>query len=409
MKILMSAYACIPGRGSEPGVGWNMAVQMAQHHTVWVITRENNRAAIEAELARNPLPNLHFSYFDLPKWTLFFKRGQAGTHIYYYLWQIGAHKLAKQLNQQIQFDWGHHVTFVKYWAPSFLAFMPFPYIFGPVGGGETAPRAFWQGFGPVGVLFETVREASQRLAELDPWVRLSAQRATVALATTKETAERLRILGAKRIKVVSQVALPDAELQMLASLPPPPTQPFRFISMGNLLHLKGIHLALEAFARLPIEQSEFWVVGDGPEYERLQAQAKALGVEQRIRFWGWLPRPEALQKLAECHVLLHPGLHDSGGFVCVEAMAAGRPVVCLDLGGPAVQVVEGTGYKVAARNPEATVSGMTEAMQQLIENHTLYQQMSQRARQHTLESCRWSDRVNYINRFYSARGDYANG
>ena len=42
MKVLMSAYACEPGKGSEPAVGWNWALQAARRHEVWVLTRGNN-------------------------------------------------------------------------------------------------------------------------------------------------------------------------------------------------------------------------------------------------------------------------------------------------------------------------------------------------------------------------------
>jgi hypothetical protein len=67
MKILLSAYACEAGRGSEPGVGWNTALEIAKYHEVWVLTRpDDGRPAIEAELAQNPNPNLHFVYFTLP-------------------------------------------------------------------------------------------------------------------------------------------------------------------------------------------------------------------------------------------------------------------------------------------------------------------------------------------------------
>ncbi|HLE82176.1 MAG TPA: glycosyltransferase family 1 protein, partial [Dehalococcoidia bacterium] len=42
-KVLISAYACEPGKGSEPNVGWNVAREMARQHDVWVLTRANNR------------------------------------------------------------------------------------------------------------------------------------------------------------------------------------------------------------------------------------------------------------------------------------------------------------------------------------------------------------------------------
>ena len=51
LKVLISAYACEPNKGSEPEVGWQWALQMARYHDVTVLTRSNNRAGIEKELA----------------------------------------------------------------------------------------------------------------------------------------------------------------------------------------------------------------------------------------------------------------------------------------------------------------------------------------------------------------------
>ena len=75
LKILLSAYACEPHKGSEAGVGWHWAVELSRlRHEVWVITRANNRTAIDAELAHNPHPNLHFIYYDLPDWAKSWKK-----------------------------------------------------------------------------------------------------------------------------------------------------------------------------------------------------------------------------------------------------------------------------------------------------------------------------------------------
>ena len=43
-RILLSAYACEPNKGSEKGVGWHWAIEIAHRgHEVWVIKREKNR------------------------------------------------------------------------------------------------------------------------------------------------------------------------------------------------------------------------------------------------------------------------------------------------------------------------------------------------------------------------------
>ena len=66
MRVLLSAYACEPDKGSEPGTGWNLALELARHFDVTVLTRANNRGAIEEGLARCLGPKPDFVYHDLP-------------------------------------------------------------------------------------------------------------------------------------------------------------------------------------------------------------------------------------------------------------------------------------------------------------------------------------------------------
>src|SRR3990172_918085 len=219
LRVLISAYACEPGKGSEPGVGWNVAREMARYHDIWVVTRANNRSAIEAALEIDPVPGLHFVYYDLPPWARWWKRGQRGVHLYYYLWQCGAYFVARALHTEVGFDLAHHATFVTYWRPSFLALLPVPFVWGPVGGGESAPKALWTSCGPRGVAYEMVREAFRWLGERDPLVRLAARRSALALATTRASAEPIESLGAQHVMVLPQVALPSEELGSLERLP----------------------------------------------------------------------------------------------------------------------------------------------------------------------------------------------
>ncbi len=207
MKLLISAYACEPGRGSEPGVGWNCVRQAARFHEVWVLTRKNNREPIENALQTPPLDNVHFAYFDLPRWTSFWKRGTRGLHLYYYLWQIGAYLVARKLHRRVCFDLTHHVTFMNYWLPSLLPLLPVPFLWGPVGGGESAPDAFEEFWSPRHRLYEALRDAARSHSRVDPFVVLSAHRAALALATTEDTRQKLRSLGCNRVLVASEAAL----------------------------------------------------------------------------------------------------------------------------------------------------------------------------------------------------------
>ena len=398
MKILMSAYACEPGRGTELGVGWNTAREVARYHEVWVLTRpDDGREAIEAELTRNPVPNLHFIYFTLPILGSIWKLGQGAFQVHYYLWQIQAYFVALQLHREIGFDIAHHVTFVKYSTPSFLSLLPIPFILGPVGGGESTPKAFKQNFSGRGKIYEFLRSLSRWVGEHDPFTRMTVRRSILNWATTAETAERMIQMGASNVEVVSQVGLLAEEVAYLGQFPLPDTSPLRFISIGRFLHWKGFHLGLQAFAKANLaKETEYWLIGKGPEQERLQQLACELGIASQVKFLAEMPRDKLLQKLGTCLALIHPSLHESGGFVCIEAMASGQPVICLDLGGPAVQVTEETGFKIPALEPEQTVKGLAQAMSSLANDPALRSRMGLAGRQRVNQLFNWATKGKFL-------------
>ena len=401
LKVLLSAYACRPGEGSEPGVGWQVARELAKHHKIWVITRENNRPYIEVELNKNSIPGLNFIYCDTPKWLVKLNLKQQIVYLHYYVWQIQAYFSARQLHQKVGFDLVHHVTYVRYSSPSFLSLLPIPFIWGPVGGGESAPKTFWPDFSLRGKVYEIFRNLARRLGELDPFVRLTARQSVLAGGTTEDTAERLRKLGAKNVQVISQLGLSEQEIAQLAKYGQSEPTAVRFISVGRLLHWKGFHLGLRAFAQADLpDNAEYWIVGDGPERSRMESLAEELGIDHRVKFWNKLSREETLQKLAGCFALVHPSLHESGGLVCLEAMAAGRPVICLNLGGPAIQVIEETGFKVSADTPEQVVRDLARSMVKLAQDLELWQRMSQAAQKRVSEFYSWKKKGYCFSQLY---------
>ena len=402
MRILLSAYACEPGRGSEPGVGWNWAKQLAQLEEVWVITRANNREPIERALAQNPLPNLHCVYYDLPRWARFWKKKSRGLRLYYYLWQIGAWLDARKLHRHTPFDVVHHVTFVKYWIPSFMALLDVPFVWGPVGGAESAPRRFWYSFSLRGKVYELARDAARGIAQLDPFVRWAARRSALAMTTTLETEAAVKSMGARHTMVFGESGMSDEEIERLGQFGTRTGGAFRLLSVGNLLHLKAFDLSLRAFAHFAQNRpdAQYWLLGNGPERQRLEWLARELGVADKVTFFGSVPRAVVLEKLADCDAMIHPTLHDSGGWVCLEAMAAGRPVVCLDLGGPRVQVTAETGIKIPAISPEQAVREMAAALERLAADPDLRERLGRGGRRRVIEQFAWSSKALAMRKVY---------
>ncbi|MEL7069943.1 MAG: glycosyltransferase [Cyanobacteria bacterium J06581_3] len=399
LNILISAYACQPDMGSEPGVGWHMVQELARYHNVWVLTREENRSAIEKSMRTTPISNLEFVYCEPPGLA---KKLPTAQVPHYYLWQIGAYFAAKQLCQQVSIDLIHHVTYVRYSTPSFLSLLPEPFVWGPVGGGEAAPAPFWSDFSRRGKVYEVLRSLAHRVGELDPFTRITARRSALTRATTQDTANRLQLLGANNLEVYSESGLSTDEIERLAACSMPKGSPIRFISMARLLHWKGIHLGIRAFeqANLP-EGSEYWILGEGIERAYLENMIDELDIKDQVKLLGRLPRSETLEKLSECHALVHASLHDSGGWVCLEAMAAGRAVICLDLGGPSVQVTEEAGFKISAVTPEQTVTDISKAMEELANNKTLRGKMGTSGQQRVRDFFSWEAKVKELNRRYA--------
>jgi glycosyltransferase involved in cell wall biosynthesis len=70
-------------------------------------------------------------------------------------------------------------------------------------------------------------------------------------------------------------------------------------------------------------------------------------------------------------------------------MALGLPVICLDLGGPAVQVTEETGFKVPAIKPGQALDDLATAMDVLSKDRSLMTRMGEAARSRAAEHFNW--------------------
>jgi glycosyltransferase involved in cell wall biosynthesis len=393
-RILLLAYACEPGRGSEPGIGWNVAVELAAHHDVWVLTDAANHSAVDAAAAVDGLTVVPFAP---PAGERLRRLPGVWRHQFHYpLWMRAAAAEVRRLHAAVGFDLTQHVTYNRYWMPSAAALAGVPFLWGPVGGGEGAPTSFWP---DAGLAFEAVRSATRRACELSAGVRRTASRAAIALATTAESAARMRAVGARDVRVVPAVALSDAEVEQLGALAAPPDDaPLRFVSIGRLLRWKGFHLGLRGFARAierepALRAATYEVIGSGPAQTQLEREAHALGIADQVRFLGSLSRADTLARLATAHALVHPSLHDSGGFVCLEALAAGRPVLCLATGGPHELVPADAGLHAPIDSPEAAVAAIAGMMALLAQDRQRGREMGEVGRRHVRERHTWARRA----------------
>jgi glycosyltransferase involved in cell wall biosynthesis len=395
--VLVCAYACSPGGGAEAFgggelvLGWNMVKQLARFHRVEVLTSTQNRANVETVISREPLVTVRFHYFDLPSWMAFLRRMQGGIQIYAYLWQVKAYFVARRLHRRCPFDIFHHITYANDWMASFIgALLPVPYVRGPGGGAHRTPRALLPEYSFRGRLWERLRTAGQWMCRHDPFFIAGQRRARALLVCNREALESVPQAWRTKASLFPVNGVNSEDLE------PPRTETarhgaFRVLSAGKLLPLKGYGLALRAFQQLARRHSaaELVIVGSGPELPRLRRLVCELGLTRQVRFLDWMARQQLLSQMYASDVFLFPSLRDGGGAVVVEAMAAGTPVICLDIAGPGLHVTPECGMKITPSSPERTVQGLAAALEQLCQDQDLRLRMSRAARARARECYHW--------------------
>jgi hypothetical protein len=93
----------------------------------------------------------------------------------------------RALHRRQHFDLVHHITFAVWRYPSFMGRLGIPFVFGPIGGGEQAPRALLRTAPLRARVVEALRRCGNRLAAYDPWVRSTFRRAAIIFCKTQET------------------------------------------------------------------------------------------------------------------------------------------------------------------------------------------------------------------------------
>lgn len=362
-KILVSAYACEPDKGSEPGVGWNWVKMIARENEAWVITRANNRQSIEAHLKAHPNPRLHFEYVDLPVWLSFWKKGSRGIRTYYYLWQFAALKRAFCLFRTVRFDLGHHITFVNDWIWTFLALTPLPFVWGPIGSHPQIPAQLLPNKkNRIQDNFRYTFQAIMRLA--DPLFWLSTIRSKRILCINDQVAAHAPISWLADNKIIIEPAI--AVEKMHTEKGYKKGKEFSALFVGRFVSMKGPLMALESFAAFAkeVNSARMTMIGSGHEYSALLDTIDSLGLKEQVTVVEWMPREKVLKLFSEYDVFLFPSM-EGGGMVVLEAIASGIPVVCLDYGGPGSMVDDSTGIKIRVGSRSSIISGLTEALKLL--------------------------------------------
>jgi len=367
-------------------------------HEVFVLAYPHDRVGVERFLSQHPNKNLSSFWVDLPGSQVAgpLDSGLQSPSLYLF-WQTLAYKKAVELHKRSGFDVVHHVSYGSVSAPPPVRKLGIPFVWGPIGGAQQAPAAFRHYFGRAWAQ-EILRSARVRLLPFSPSVRSAAKASHVTLATNQETADLLRQMGARNVRLYLDSGIPSSFVSD-PRVSPHNGKIFTLLWAGRMQPRKALPLALEGLARADDVPMRLLIAGDGEMRKVWEYYAKRLRLEHKVEFLGKVPWDEMPGVYQRADALLFTSLRDSFGMQLLEAMGQGLPILALDHQGAGTFVPAAAGIKIPVTTPRETVAGIAEGILRLARNPDERHRMSEAGRAFARAQT-WERRAEWISKLY---------
>lgn len=402
MRVLISAFACTPNWGSEPGVGWNWAASLSKKCKVTVITRPiyqdglDNKKIIEDFLSENEY-DIDFIYYMLPN-CFSFLHNPKFIHIYSYLWQIGLYFYVKRNIDLDSFDILHHVTHNEFRNPGLLWKLKKPFVLGPIGGGTLHPEGFDEIYSSK-LYKEKVRDYINRIFSRSVFIKHAIENSEYVFVADKSTMKILpKEYKEKYIKLLETGI--NVNLRETSVIQKEENNPINLMWAGNLIPRKGLILLIKALKKVNINYT-LMILGDGPEKESLQQYIDKNGIKN-VEFLGRLPYVEVQKEYCKADVFVFTSVRDTSGNVVLEAMYNRLPIVCLDHNGVSDIVTQECGIKINPGNYEQVINDLSHAIEYLDKNRSKMREMGEKAYDRILEVYDWEKKADVMYGYYQS-------
>lgn len=421
LRVLISAQAVSPSRGSEPGLGWNLISRLAQWHDVTVICspsshssdEEAYREEIDAYFEKwGAIPGLSFHFIESPLlcYLLQYETGIRRRTVYYIgynAWQRKVYRVASELHAKKPFDIIHHLNITGYREPGYLWKLSAPFVWGPVTGAADIPFSYLPLMGWGDRIYYAVRNVQNMIQKhANPRCRAAARAARHIWAVGKESMELIN--GTWGYAAEDFIESGAVIRNGVTPRHFDKNRPLKLIWSGQHIGRKALPILLHALKqlqqgqrspeqRLPVHLT---VLGVGPETARWKAMAEQLGIGEYIHWSGQLSHDTALREVDQSDILVHTSVQEGTPHVVLEALSLGVPVLCHNACGMSVAVNESCGAKIDMVSPRASVSGFADAIQSFLTDPEKVHRMSAgaiaRAKELSWDSKAWQISQQYL-------------
>ena len=404
LSILINAYACSPGMGSEPGMGWNWCVNLAKHCELHIITEGEFRDKIEAAMSTLPhAANMHFYYNPVSEKirSMCWNQGDWRFYRYYKKWQKKTADMAREICKKEHIDILHQLNMIGFREPGYLWQVSWetgiPFVWGPADAKEAFPMAYTDGASWKTKTFLLLKNMITKYQlKYGRRVHQAAATASLVLSASSNSVKSFKkYFGIDTLLMNETGTYP---LNKTVSVSPERTT-FDIIWVGKADFRKQLGLAIRSIALTQCPELVLHIVGGG-DMDFYKKKAASLGVSDRCRFHGSVTHDEVLELMCHCDLFLFTSVAEGTPHVVLEAIGCNLPILCFDTCGQGDSVTEEIGYKIPLTNPIQSAKDFAEIISYLYNHQEELKRLSENCQDVAMQMS-WDNKALALIKAYS--------
>ena len=348
--------------GSEPGMGWNWIVSIAEHCEVYVITEGEFRGCIEKEMTLLPQrERMHFFYNPVCDKVrhMCWNQGDWRFYWYYRKWQRKTAEIARQICKEEKIDILHQLNMIGFREPGYLADVSkefnIPLVWGPIGGLKQFPLKYAQGWKMK--IFQGVKNVINVIQlKYHPRVRKTLKLADVLISSIPDSYEAIKKHTGKESFIIPETGcfpftLQDECYNRFHN------NTLKLIWVGKFDYRKRLDIAIKAVAEAnnPNILLDIYGCGNGAQTIEAKKIIDKLNLKTQVRMMGNVPTDQIHKAMRQADLFLFTSVSEDTSTVVLEAISNHLPVLCFDTCGMAAVVDESVGRKISLSTPEQSI------------------------------------------------------
>lgn len=384
--ILINSYVLSPYKGSEAAVAWNHIRNMSQDYNLIVLYGASaeymgDDRDIKKWLENNELPNVRFEFvrpsFISRILTWINRHGFVYAHFpAFRLWQKRVLKHARRIISSEHVDIVHHLGPIGYREPGYLWKLDKPYVWGPVGGYNLAPKVLLPLLPFMGRCKQAFRNVTNRYQMRHSRRVLKAMaKADIVVGATTECVGMIKELYGRDALYLAENCI-DQNIHLNVDKFKESVKHIIFV--GSVDSRKCVSLQLKALVKLKDRKDwTFDIVGEGPLRPVLEKFCQENGLSDKVKFHGKVSRNEAISLFNDASLHLITSVSEGNPTTVWEAMSHGVPTLTLDHCGMHDTINERNGIKIPITDPDTIVSDIASQIEYLLDNPEVLEKLGE--------------------------------